>query len=79
MQTQDYFLKAVLYKKFPKEYVHNVENFDGTLDFFCLCCKRDSVFKRLDDTPNKIRARIPTPSFVGVPFVHQEEEDSRVF
>ncbi|SRR5581483_2473773 len=77
-ETKDFFLNIPLYKKYSKEYVGDVENFDEKLDMYCPGCKQNSIFKRIDDTPNKIAARaigFPGGGFYG----SRSEEGTRVF
>ena len=78
IESRYFFLKAVLYKKYPKGYASEVENFDETLDLLCLGCKRESVFERLDTTPHRKEAQLP-PLWGGVYSSEEKEVGSRIF
>ena len=54
----DFFLKTPLYEVFHAEAVdefqiqdlkiQDVKNFQGTIDAFCMECKKDSIFRRVE-------------------------------
>lgn len=53
------FLNAPLYKKNAKKVAREVEDFNSTLDMYCLMCRKDSVFKRYGYEPRPTAASAP--------------------
>jgi hypothetical protein len=88
IEPREIFLNAVLYKKLPRENANELENFHGTLDMYCLECKQDSVFKRLETprgTPLPVsqsggtygRADKRSPRIFSIEFGCSRDEDHK--